>query len=451
MGTATGTELAARTLWPHFAALSDPATTIVRGEGCYVEDDRGRRYLDALSGLYCVQIGYSFGEELGAAAAAQMGELPYFPIWGFAHPPAQRLADAIAERAPGELNRVFFGSGGADAVESAWKLARQFHASRGERRWKVVARRDAWHGTSLGALSINGLAASRTPFEPLVPDVVRIRNTASFRRPDAESEEELTAFLLDEVRSAIEGAGPDTIAMVIAEPVQNAGGSLTPPRGYWPGLRALCDEFGVLLCADEVITGFGRLGEWFASPLFEIEPDMITCAKGLSSGYVPIGALVASERVVEPFLADDAVFNHGLTFGGHPVTAAVALKNIEVMEREGVLANVREQAPALRAALEPLLELPIVGELRGAGFFLALELVADPATKRSFADAEAEHILGDVISEQLFERGLLCRTDDRVGSVISIAPPLIAGEAEFSRIAATLRDVLADAWTAHTA
>jgi len=446
----TRTEVAARTLWPHFAALSEPAPTIVRGEGCYVEDDRGRRYLDALSGLYCVQIGYSFGDELGEAAAEQMRELPYFPIWGFENLPAHRLADAIAERAPGDLNRVFFGSGGADAVESAWKLARQYHDARGERRWKVIARRDAWHGTSFGALSINGLTDARTPFEPLVPDVVRVRSTASFRRPDTESEEELSAFLLDEIRSAIEGAGPDTIALMIAEPVQNAGGSLTPPNGYWPGVRALCDEFGILLCADEVITAFGRLGEWFASPQLEIEPDMVTCAKGLSSGYAPIGALVASERVVEPFLAQDAVFNHGLTFGGHPMPAAVALKNIEVMEREGVLENVRENAPKLRAALEPLLELPIVGELRGAGYFLALELIADTDTNRSFTDEEAETILGDVISDQLFERGLLCRTDDRVGSVISIAPPLVAGQAEFDQITTTLREVLTNAWEAHT-
>src|SRR5262245_56150828 len=245
MGLAS-TDAAVRTLWPHFAALTDDAPTIVRGEGCYVEDDRGRRYLDALSGLYCVQIGYSFGDELGEAAAAQMRELPYFPIWGFENLPALRLSEAVAERAPGDLNRVFFCSGGADAVESAWKLARQHHAARGERRWKAIARRDAWHGTSFGALSINGLTGARTPFEPLVPDVVRSRNTSSYRRPEGESEDEFAAFLLDELRSAIEGAGPHTIAVFIAEPVQNAGGSLTPPRGYWPGVRAICDEFGIL-------------------------------------------------------------------------------------------------------------------------------------------------------------------------------------------------------------
>jgi adenosylmethionine-8-amino-7-oxononanoate aminotransferase len=233
----------------------------------------------------------------------------------------------------------------------------------------------------MGALSTTGCTGLRTPFEPLVPDVLHISNTDRYRRPPGESEGEFTAFLLDELEATIEHAGPDTVAMVIVEPVQNSGGSLMPPAGYLPCVREQCDRHGILLCADEVITGFGRLGEWFASTRFGVDPDLITCAKGLSSAYAAIGALIAGERVMEPFRGEDAMYSHGMTFGGHPVQAAVALKNIEIMRREGVGEHVRATEGDFRAALEPLLELPSVGDLRGAGFFYALELVKDKETR----------------------------------------------------------------------
>ena len=238
---------------------------IVRGEGCYLEDAHGKRYLDALAGLFAVQVGYSYGEEMGQAALEQMRELPFYTNWSYAHPRAIELAHEVASLAPGDLNRVFFVSGGSEAVESAWKLARQYHQARGERRWKAVARRTAYHGTTMGALSINGIPALRAPFEPLVPDVIHVRNTNRYHRPADETEEEFTAFLLEDLESAIVQAGPETVAMVIMEPVQNAGGAFTPPAGYWQGVREICDRYGILLCADEVITGFGRLGDWFGS------------------------------------------------------------------------------------------------------------------------------------------------------------------------------------------
>src|SRR5437899_808035 len=296
---------------------------IVRGEGCYLEDANGRRYLDALAGLFAVQIGYGFGEEIGEAAAAQYRELPFYTNWSYAHPRAIELAAEVASLTPGDLNRVFFVSGGSEAVESAWKLARQFHQARGERRWKAVARRTAYHGTTMGALSINGIPALRAPFEPLVPDTIHVRNTNRYHRPPVETEEEFTAFLLEDLDSAIEQAGPETVAMVIMEPVQNAGGAFTPPAGYWQGVREVCDKYGVLLCADEVITGFGRLGSWFGSERYDIKPDLMTCAKGLSSAYASIGAVIASDHVVEPFLSGGAIYTHGITFGGHPVQAAI--------------------------------------------------------------------------------------------------------------------------------
>jgi adenosylmethionine-8-amino-7-oxononanoate aminotransferase len=352
----------------------------------------------------------------------------------------------VASLAPGDLNRVFFVSGGSEAVESAWKLARQYHAALGERRWKAVSRRTAYHGTTMGALSINGVAALRTPFEPLVPDVIHVRNTGRYHRPAGETEEQFTAFLLDDLESAIVAEGPETVAMVMMEPVQNAGGSLTAPAGYWQGVREICDRYGILLCADEVITGFGRIGAWFASQLYDIRPDLLTCAKGLSSAYASIGAVVASHRLMEPFLAGDAMYSHGITFGGHPVQAAIALKNIEIMKRERIVEGVRENEAAFRATLEQLLDLPIVGDLRGAGYFWALELVKDKETRTGFSDEESETLLRDFLSPRFFEKGLICRADDRGDAVVQISPPLIAGQSEFDELVGILGDVLTEAW-----
>ena len=329
-------------LWLHFTQMggyADPEQlqVIVRGDGCYLEDSNGKRYLDALAGLFCVNIGYGYGAEMGEAAAAQMRELPFAINWTFAHPRSIELAAELAGLAPGDLNRAFFVSGGSEATEAAWKLAREYHRARGERRWKAIARRVAYHGTTLGALSLTGCTELRTPFEPLVPDVLHVSNTNRYHRPPEESEAEFTRFLLDELEATIVQAGPDTVAMVIMEPVQNSGGAFTPPAGYFEGVRALCDEHGILLCADEVITGFGRTGHWFASERYDIRPDLITSAKGLSSAYAAIGAVIASERVMEPFTHPGEMYTHGMTFGGHPVQAAVALKNIEIMRRERIV------------------------------------------------------------------------------------------------------------------
>jgi adenosylmethionine-8-amino-7-oxononanoate aminotransferase len=434
-------------LWLHFTSMKGHTPPIiVRGEGCYLEDANGKRYLDALAGLFAVQVGYSYGEEMGQAALEQMRELPFYTNWSYAHPRAIELASEIAQLAPGDLNRVFFVSGGSEAVESAWKLARQYHQARGERRWKAVSRRTAYHGTTMGALSINGIPELRTPFEPLVPDVIHVRNTNRYHRPPDETEEEFTAFLLEDLESAIVQAGPSTVAMVIMEPVQNAGGAFTPPQGYWQGVRAICDRYGILLCADEVITGFGRIGEWFGSEVYDIGPDLVTCAKGLSSAYASIGALIATDRVVEPFLSGDADYTHGITFGGHPVQCAIALKNIEIMKRERVVENVRDNGDDFRATLAQLLDLPIAGDLRGTGYFYALELVKDKETRETFTEDECETLLRGFLSPALFEKGLICRADDRGDPVVQISPPLIATQKEFDEIAGTLGEVLDEAW-----
>jgi adenosylmethionine-8-amino-7-oxononanoate aminotransferase len=437
-------------LWLHFTRMGGYAGAeipiIVRGDGCYLEDQHGKRYLDALAGLFAVQIGYSYGEEIGEAAAAQMRELPFYTNWSYAHPRAIELAAEVASLAPGDLNRVFFCSGGSEAVESAWKLARQYHAARGERRWKAISRRTAYHGTTMGALSINGIPSLRSPFEPLVPDVLHVRNTNRYHRPPEETEEEFTAFLLDDLESTIQAAGPGTVAMVIMEPVQNAGGAFTPPAGYWAGVREICDEHGILLCADEVITGFGRLGTWFGSELYDIKPDLVTSAKGLSSAYAAIGAVIARDAVMEPFLEGSAMFTHGITFGGHPVQAAIALANIGIMKREGIVEHVAAKEDDFRATLAQLLDLPIAGDLRGTGFFYALELVKDKETRAGFTPDECEDLLRGYLSHALFEHGLICRADDRGDPVIQISPPLVADQAEFDEIAGTLGEVLTEAW-----
>jgi adenosylmethionine-8-amino-7-oxononanoate aminotransferase len=464
-------------LWLHFTRMSayegSDVPIIVRGDGCYLEDANGKRYLDALAGLFSVNIGYGYGEEMGEAAAAQMRELPFYTNWSYAHPRAIELASEVASLTPGDLNRLFFVSGGSEAVESAWKLARQYYSARGEqraliarapsesyrdfdaeqaathvgeRRWKAISRHIAYHGTTMGALSINGIPALRAPFEPLVPEVLHVRNTNRYHRPAGETEAKFTAFLLADLEHTIEAAGPETICMVIMEPVQNAGGAFLPPEGYWRGVRELCNRYDILLCADEVITGFGRLGSWFGSERYDIRPDLMTIAKGLSSSYASIGAVVASDRVMEPFMRDTRMYAHGITFGGHPVASAVALKNIEIMKRDQIVEHVAATQDVFRAKLEQLLDLPIVGDVRGTGFFYAVELVKDKDTKATFDDRECETLLRQFLSPRLFERGLICRADDRGDPVVQISPPLVAGEEEFDQIASILGDVLAEAW-----
>jgi adenosylmethionine-8-amino-7-oxononanoate aminotransferase len=469
-------------LWMHFTRMGGFGTAdvpiIVRGEGCYLEDANGRRYLDALAGLFSVNIGYSFGEEIGQAALEQMRELPFYTNWSYAHPRAIELAAEVASLAPGDLNRVFFCNGGSEAVDSTWKLARQYYLARGEkhprgivtpgaragaqgaevahdaivaaatpmpRRYKAIARHIAYHGTTFGALSINGIPAIRAPFEPLVSEVRHVSNTNRYHRPPEETEAEFTAMLLEDLEEAILAMGPETICLVHMEPVQNAGGAFTPPAGYWRGVRELCDRYDILLSADEVITAFGRLGHWFASERYDIRPDIVCCAKGLSSAYAAIGAVVVTDEVAAPFLEGASMYSHGITFGGHPVGSAIALKNIEIMKREGIMERVLGNEDAFRSTLETLLDLPIVGDVRGAGYFYALELVKNKETRETFSDEECETLLRGFLSGALFERGLICRADDRGDPVIQISPPLVAGQAEFDEIVGTLGDVLAEA------
>jgi len=420
---------------------------MVRGEGPWVWDSRGRKYLDGLSGLFVVQAGHGRAE-LAEAASRQAGTLAYFPLWSYAHPSAIELAERLAGLTPGDLNRVFFTTGGGEAVESAWKLARQYFRATGQPgRTKVISRDIAYHGTTMGALSITGLASIKAPFEPLVPGSVRVANTNFYRAPEhGDDPEAFGRWAADDIERRIEMEGPDTVAAVFLEPVQNSGGCFPPPPGYFQRVREICDRHGVLLVSDEVICAFGRLGSWFGAQRYNYQPDMITCAKGLTSGYSPLGALLVSDRLMEPFLSGQASFSHGFTFGGHPVSAAVALANLDLFEKEDLVGGVERRGPAFRAVLEGLRDLPIVGDVRGDGYFYGIELVRDKDTKVSFDDDESERLLRGFLSPALFEAGLVCRADDRGDPVIQLAPPLICEQEHFELIGDVLRDVLTEAW-----
>jgi hypothetical protein len=442
---------ARRHLWMHFSRLATYEThevpVIVRGEGAYVWDQHGKKYLDGLAGLFTSQLGHG-RMELAEAGAKQAGTLAYFPLWTYAHPKAIELAERIADYAPGDLDRVFFTSGGSEAVESAWKLARQYFRMTGQpQRTKVISRDIAYHGTTMGALSITGLPDLKTPFEPLVPGAIKVPNT-NFYRAELFADDEVAfgQWAADEIERAMLREGADTIAAVYLEPVQNAGGCFPPPPGYFERVRQICDRHGVLLVSDEVICAFGRLGHWFGSERYGYQPDIITVAKGLTSGYAPLGAMIASERLVQPFLAEGASFLHGITFAGHPVSCAVALANLDVFEGEHILEHVRDTEGAFRTGLESLYDLPIVGDVRGAGFFYGIELVKDKETRLSFDDEESERLLRGYLSGALFEAGLICRADDRGDPVVQLSPPLICGPAEIEFIVSTLREVLTEAW-----
>ena len=310
-------------LWRHFTAAGAPQLVIERGEGCHIWDREGNRYLDALSALYCVNIGYGPWPEIAEAAEKQIRQLPFFTNWvGFSTPPALELADKLTELVPIDVGRIFFVGGGSEAIETALKVARQYHRLRGEpTRYKFVTRRSAYHGTTLGALSINGSPALRAQFEPLVPGCLRAPTPYRYRCPYCSEESRCTLQCADEIDGIVRNEGPETVAAVILEPVQNSAGSITPPEGYFERVREICEEHGLLLVADEVITGFGRVGDWFGTTRYGIEPDMMTVAKGITSAYAPLGAVIANERTIEPFFAESkTAFVHGITFGGHPLS-----------------------------------------------------------------------------------------------------------------------------------
>jgi len=442
-------------LWMHFTRQSvmedgGGVPIIVKGEGHHIWDSTGKKYFDALSGLFVVNAGHG-RKKLAEVAAKQAEELAFFPLWSYAHPAAIELADRLADYAPGDLNRVFFSTGGGEAVETAFKLAKYYWKLQGRpTKHKVISRFVAYHGTPQGALAITGIPAMKEMFEPVTPGGFRVPNTNFYRAEEmgfTGTEEQFGLWAANRIEEMIIMEGPETVAAVFLEPVQNSGGCFPPPAGYFKRVREICDKYDVLLVADEVITAFGRIGNMFASTTYDIQPDMITCAKGMTSGYSPIGATIVSEKLYEPFKHGSTAFYHGYTFGGHPVSSAVALANLDIFEDEKLNENVRINSPIFRATLEKLLDLPIVGNVRGDGYFFGIELVKDKVTKETFNDDESERLLRGFLSKALFEAGLYCRADDRGDPVIQLAPPLTIGPAEFDEIEGILRAVLTEAWT----
>ncbi|GGS55576.1 aminotransferase class III-fold pyridoxal phosphate-dependent enzyme [Streptomyces violaceus] len=418
-----------------------------RGEGPYVDDADGKRYIDGLSGLYCCQLGYSYAPEFAEAADRQLRELCFSPLWSSsAHPTAIDLSERLSRIAPVDVEHTFFSGGGAEAVETAWKIARRYHALRGEAgRTKAIARSGAYHGLTLGALSLTDDPGLREPYGPGAIETRFVSNTNRFGlAPECTDDETFTSRLLAELEAAILAEGPETIAMLIAEPVQNRGGCITPPEGYWPGLRALADRYGFLLVADEVITAFGRLGEWFGGDLYGARPDIVTVAKGITAGYAPMGATLVSNRVVEVINQPGVVLNHGYTFAGHPLSAAIALRSLEIMERDRILENVRGHQAHLARRMATLADLPIVGDVRGAGFFYACELTGD-LDDGGFSDAARAALVADLIPRRLREAGLLARVYNRANPLVQIAPPLISDRELLDRIADIIAATLDEA------
>ncbi len=449
-------EMARDHLWMHFARQSvmtegPGVPIIVRGEGHHIRDFGGRKYIDGLSGLFVVAAGHG-RRRLAQAAAKQAEELAFFPLWSYAHPSAIELADRLADLAPGDLDKVFFSTGGGEAVETAFKLAKHYWKLQGKpTKHKVISRFIAYHGTPQGALAITGLPGMKSMFEPVTPGGFRVPNTNYYRAAEqgftGGTEAEFGIWAADRIEEMIQFEGPDTVAAVFLEPVQNSGGCFPPPPGYFQRVREICDRHDVLLVSDEVICAFGRLGAYFGADAYGYQPDMITFAKAVTSGYAPLGGTIVSDRVYEPFAHGTASFPHGYTFGGHPVSSAVALENLAIFEEERLVENVRENSPLFRRTLEKLTDLPIVGDVRGDGYFFGIELVKDKATKETFDDDESERLLRGFLSKALFDAGLYCRADDRGDPVIQLAPPLTIGPAEFDEIEQILRSVLTEAWT----
>jgi adenosylmethionine-8-amino-7-oxononanoate aminotransferase len=437
-------------LWLHFAQVpSEGPVLIERGDGCYVWDSDGKKYLDALAGLFVTAIGHG-RSDLANAASKQAETMAYFPVWGMAHPPAASLAAKLAQLSPGDMDRVFFTSGGSEAVESAWKLARQYFLAKGEPdRMKVIARQTAYHGTTLGALAITSIPPIRAPFEPMLNQLVTHVSTTNQLHCDM-CDGPCSLHAADEIEAAILDQGPETVAAVFLEPVQNSGGCFAPMEGYWQRVREICDKYGVLLVSDEVICAFGRLGTWFGGQKFDYVPDMITFAKGVTSGYAPLGGVITRPHIAEAIRASDEIFWHGITFGGHPVSCAVALANIEALEAEGIIEHAAANEGIFRQKLETLLDHPIAAEVRGAGYFYAIELMKDPQNMVAFTPEEATKLVG-LLKPKLLELGLIARADGRGAPILQYSPPLIAGPTEFDEIVRMSREALDHAWAAMNA
>jgi len=424
-------EQARNHLWfqnQQYADLTNPggALVIEKGEGIYLWDVEGNRYIDGLAGLWVVAVGHG-RSELGEVAKAQMSELAYANTFDFTTPPAVALADKITSLAPGDLNRAYFVNSGSEAVEIAIKIAKQYHYNRGDKkRYKIISRIGSYHGQTAGALTANASGyAVKAPFEPLVPGAVHVPGIYCYRCPFEKTHPECDTFCARTIEDRILFEKPETIAAFISEPISIANGNHVPHEAYWKTVREICDRYGILLIADEVINGFGRTGTWFAMEQFDVVPDLMTLAKGISSGYIPLGAVLARQHVADAFLGGpDEKFASGLTFGSHPVSTAVGLANVEIIERERLVENSASTGAYLAERLRDVASRhEMVGEVRGRGLLLAMELVKNPETKEPFLP---EDNVAGRLTIAMRDRGLLTRT----GNLLYVSPPLTINREE---------------------
>jgi putrescine---pyruvate transaminase len=438
-----------RVLWtPYYqmrTVLEQGPLIFERGEGVYLYDTSGKRYLDGHASLWLMNVGMG-RQEIADAVAEQLRTMPYFSMFqGFSNPPAIELAQLLVELAgPEGMGKVFYSDSGSEAVETALKIARQYWRNRGHvGKYKFISRRSAYHGVTFGALSATGIAANRRMFEPLVPGFRHIADPNCYRHDfgDGLTEDEVAVAASEALRRAIEQEGPETVAAFIAEPVQGAGGVIVPPAGYLRRCREICTAYDVLFIADEVITAFGRTGSWFGCRTYGVRPDMMCFAKGLTSGYVPMGATLCSDRIYEAFLGtpgDGKELRHGNTYSGHAGAAAAALANLAIVRREDLAENARRVGAYLLERLRGLERHAIVGDVRGVGLLARVELVRDRATRQPFAPSGA---VGGRVQRRMQELGVVIRN---VGDVLTFSPALILTEAQADEMVAVVDQAIGD-------
>ncbi len=422
-------------LWVHTQqynelAREDGLVVITRGDGIYVEDSKGRRYIDAMSGLWVVAVGHG-RSELGEVAKRQMEALPYANAFAYATEPAIDLATKLAQITPPSIQKAYFVNSGSEAVESAVRMAKQYHYNRGaQRKQKVIARQGSYHGITAMAMSLNGSTyVNKKPFEPLMPGVFHVENVNCARCPFEKTYPECDVFCARHIEDEVKFQDPATVAAIIAEPISTSNGCYVPPPEYWRTLRDICDRHDIVLIADEVIDGFGRTGEWFGIQHFDVEPDIMTVAKGISSGYAPIAATLASQRIADAFVGEKGdALSGGITWGAHPVSCAVALANIEIIERERLVENARAVGEHLATQLAELrARHRVVSDTRGIGLMHTVEMKRDPAAGEDF---RAEDDVATRMPELLREQGIL----SRAGASIAVAPPLVINREEVDNL-----------------
>lgn len=415
---------------------------ITRAEGCTIHDGDGMALLDGMAGLWCVNVGYG-RKELADVAYEQMLELPYYnTFFKTATPPTVQLAAKVAEKLGGDLQHIFFNSSGSEANDTVFRLVRHYWGLKGQPQRKIfISRWNAYHGSTVAGVSLGGMKAMHAQGDLPIPGVEHVMQPYLFGEAFGEDPEAFASRAAQDIEDRILAVGPENVAAFIGEPIQGAGGVVIPPDGYWPKVEAICRKYGILLVCDEVITGFGRLGEWFGFQHYGVKPDLVCMAKGISSGYLPISAVGVADHIVAELREKGGDFVHGYTYSGHPTCAAVALRNIEILEREGLVDRTRnDTGPYLAAKLATLADHPLVGEVRSKGLLGAVEIVSEKGTNHRFGGKEGT--AGPIVRDLCIKNGLMVRG---IRDTIVCCPPLIITHTELDRLVSIIAQSLDEA------